>query len=114
MSIPRLELMAAVLSAKVGSRVQNEIDIPVQEEPYWTDSKVVLGYLNNTSKIKLFVANQISFIKERTKSTLWSYVKTNENPVDIASRRLEGKDTDETSIWLRGPKFLWSTCRHQQ
>ena len=32
MSIPRLELMAAVLSAKVGSRIRNGFDIPVHEE----------------------------------------------------------------------------------
>ena len=47
-SFPRLELTAALLSIKVSLLLKKElrISIPIREF-YWTDSKVVLGYLRN-------------------------------------------------------------------
>ena len=97
-SIPRLELMAAALAAKVGSQLRKEINIPIQNKVYWSDSKVVLGYLNNNSRrFKLFVSNRVAHIKERTKSEQWRYVKTDENPADVASRGLRKPLYDSTT-----------------
>ena len=45
-SIPRLELTAATLSVKISKMLKNELDIHVDDEIFWTDSKVVLGYIN--------------------------------------------------------------------
>jgi len=84
--------MAAALAAKVGSQLRKEIDTPIQNEVYWSDSKLVLGYLNNNSrKFKLFISNRVAYIKERTKSEQWRYVKNHENPADKASQGLQAK-----------------------
>ena len=45
-SIPRLELTAATLSVKISKMLKNELDIHVDDEIFWNDSKVVLGYIN--------------------------------------------------------------------
>ena len=45
-SIPRLELTAATLSVKISKMLKNELDIHVDDEIFWTDSKVVLEYIN--------------------------------------------------------------------
>lgn len=41
--IPRLELSAAVVSVKISSMLQQELNFSDAEEVYWTDSKIVLG-----------------------------------------------------------------------
>ena len=46
-SIPRLELVAATLSVKVGLLLRQELEMKIDKEYFWTDSKVVLGYINN-------------------------------------------------------------------
>ena len=43
-SIPRLELQAAVLSVRVCELVQREIEMSFSKIYYWTDSEVVLKY----------------------------------------------------------------------
>ena len=52
-TIPRLELVAAVLSVKIAALTGRELDIEWENETFWTDSKVVLGYISNTKKLLL-------------------------------------------------------------
>ena len=46
-SIQHLELTAAVLSAKCGKFIKKELQLECTLETCWTDSKVVLGYIQN-------------------------------------------------------------------
>ena len=48
-SIPRLELCGAVLAVQAAQRVIKEIDMEITDLTYYTDSKVVLGYITNES-----------------------------------------------------------------
>ena len=89
-TIPRLELVAAVLSVKIAALIRRELDIEWKNETFWTDSKVVLGYINNnTKKFKIFVANWIQQIHEGSNVSQWRYVPSKMNPADDASRRLD-------------------------
>ena len=66
-SIPRLQLTAALLSMKMACLLKKELDINCVDEVFWTDSKIVLGYITNTVKrFKTFVANRVQEIKEKT------------------------------------------------
>ena len=59
-TIPHLELVAAVLSVKITALIRRKLDIEWKNKIFCTDSKVVLGYINNNAKkFKIFVANQI-------------------------------------------------------
>ena len=59
-SIPRLELVAAVLSTKMSGLLKKELGFDDIAEYYWTDSQVVIGNLRNTQKrFKVFVANRV-------------------------------------------------------
>ena len=49
-TIPHLELVAAVLSVKILALIRRELDTEWKNETFWTDSKVVLGYINNNTK----------------------------------------------------------------
>ena len=107
-SIPRLELTAALLSVKMACLLKKELDISCVDEVFWTDSKVVLGYITNTVKrFKTFVANRVQQIKEKTDVQQWRYVPTKENPADDASRGLNAARENSSSSWFQGPRFLW-------
>ena len=87
-SIPRLELVAATLSVKVALLLREQLDIEVNKEYFWTDSKVVLAYISNSSKrFKIFVENRIQFIRDHSDVAQWHYVPTAYNPADGSSKR---------------------------
>ena len=109
-TIPRLELTAAVVSAKMCTMLKHELQYEEMKQVFWTDSKIVLGYLKNTSKrFHVFVANRVQQILERSEADQWRYVATAQNPADIASRGLMPDDL-AASPWLLGPAFLWEQC----
>ena len=107
-TIPRLEFAAATTSARMSEFVRNELEYPEMKEFFWTDSRVVLGYINNEAKrFHAYVANRVQQIRDLTDPNAWFYVATNNNPADEASRGLTTKQLVEGSLWLTGPEFLW-------
>ena len=108
-SIPRLELTAVVLSGKCSKFIKKELQLEYTHETFWTDSKVVLEYIqNNTKRFKIFVANRIHQIHESCRVEQWRYVSSKLNPADHASCGLRIADVEgQTSTSIHGPKFLW-------
>ena len=105
-SVPRLELIAATLSVKVSLLLRQELGIPINK----TDSTVVPGYINNSSKkFKIFVTNRIQFIRENADPKQWFYVPTKENPAGDSSRGLKDVHSEKTKMWFEGPGFLWKS-----
>ncbi len=49
-TIPRLELTAAVVSVAVNDMLKEEMNLADAEAYFWTDSQVVLGYINNEAR----------------------------------------------------------------
>lgn len=85
-TIPRLELTAAVVSAAVSSMLKEELELKVDQEYFWTDSKVVLGYIaNEARRFHVFVANRVQRIRDTTDPAQWYYIDTDQNPADHAS-----------------------------
>ncbi|XP_048004299.1 uncharacterized protein LOC125240447 [Leguminivora glycinivorella] len=106
-SIPRLELCGAVLVTKLLIEVAEVMKIPKTHIRAWTDSTVVLAWLNkHPSSWKTFVANRVSEILTKTDSAQWSHVSTKENPADCASRGMQPSELMEHELWKLGPKFL--------
>ncbi|XP_073234570.1 uncharacterized protein [Porites lutea] len=107
-TIPRLELTAAVVSVRVSDMLRRELQYDELEEVFWTDSKVVQAYIQNDARrFHTFVANRVQQIRERTLPEQWHYVDGKNNPADDASRGLSPKDLLQSSRWLQGPSFLW-------
>ena len=109
-SIPRLELTAAVLSVKMSSLLRNELKYDNIAEYFWSDSKVVLGYIaNEARRFHVFVGNRVQQIRDVTEVDQWNYVQTKDNPADCASRGLTADSLVNSSTWFSGPQFLWSS-----
>ena len=77
-------------------------EMPLQcEEYFWTDSTVVLGYIQNVSaRFKVFVANRVQKIHDGSCINQWFHVDSAENPADDGSRAVW------SDRWLQGPDFL--------
>ena len=109
-TIPRLELTAALVSVKISASLRQELEYEITTETFWTDSMVVLGYIANDSKrFHVFVANRVQQIRDHTTPSQWKHVKTAENPADDASRGLSVDELVHQSKSLTGPDFLWKT-----
>ena len=84
-SIPRIELTAAVLSVRVANQSTRELSLNVVREIIWTDCQVMLGYIKNgTKKFIIFTANWVQFTQENTKKDQWKYIPTRQNPTDLS------------------------------
>ena len=108
-SIPRLELTAAALSIKVSAMLRRELTIhQTIKEYFWTDSEVVLGYVNNDAKhFKIFVANRVQLIQENSDVNQWMYVDSRSNPADDTSCGISPSNQEKVNRWLNGIEFLW-------
>lgn len=105
-TIPRLELCAAVLAAEMADFIQEELDLKLDAVKFFTDSKVVLGYISNdTRRFYVYVHNRVQRIRQSSKPEQWHYVRTEENPADHASRSLPASYLGRSS-WFTGPSFL--------
>ena len=106
-SIPRLELTAALVAAKLARFIQDESDFSELPVFFWTDSMTVLRYIRNVStRFKIFVAHRVQQIQDLSEVSAWNYVPTDKNPADHASRGFSPSDTSKLKFWLNGPSFL--------
>ncbi|CAH2090124.1 unnamed protein product [Euphydryas editha] len=106
-SIPRLELCGSVLVANLLIEVAEVMKIPKANILAWTDSSVVLAWLNDhPSRWKTYVANRTSEILSLLNNTQWVYVKSKDNPADIASLGVSSVDLLNDDLWKRGPGWL--------
>lgn len=105
-TIPRLELQGALMTTQLSKTVKKELDLEIDEEHFWTDSEIALGYISNDAKrFHVFVANRIHEIREASEVSQWHHIPGDINPADIASRGLEVSKL-YNSPWFQGPKFL--------
>ncbi|KAL7871964.1 hypothetical protein SRHO_G00069470 [Serrasalmus rhombeus] len=106
-TVPRMELTAAIIAVKVDKLLRQEMEITLQESVFWTDSLTVLRYIeNDASRFKTFVANRVAFIREATLPSQWRYVNSSLNPADVASRGMKFTSLTKHDNWIHGPPFL--------
>ena len=109
MSIPRLELCAARLGARLAATLKEELSLKIHSTTLWSDSLTVLEWIKSDScRYKVFVGTRIAEIQELSEVTDWKYVNTSDNPADDLTRGKPLEALNSESRWLRGPDFL---CR---
>lgn len=106
-TIPRLELSAAVLLAKLSEEFKMNGRIPLQRTYLWCDSSIVLHWIRKPiHKLDTYVANRVQSIHCHSKIEQWNYVPTNENPADILSRGCSTEKLAKCQLWFTGPNWL--------
>ncbi|XP_065926161.1 uncharacterized protein [Magallana gigas] len=106
-TIPRLELTAATVAVRTDKMLKSELDVPIDETVFWTDSMAVIRYIRNTSsRFHTFVANRLAVIHEGSLPDEWRYINTKQNPADLASRGMSANDILQGKHWITAPEVL--------
>lgn len=75
LSIPRLELCAALAGAQLAKLLLTELTLPINSTILWTDSTTVLHWIRSEScQYKVFVGTRIAEIQELTEPDQWRHV----------------------------------------
>ena len=115
-TLARLELLAALLVARLVSYVKSVLRLPEScEYRCWSDSQVVLAWIRgDPSRWKQFVSNRVVEIQQLTDPQRWSYCPSAENPADILSRGASADDLLRSDLWFHGPSDLSEVAALQQ
>jgi hypothetical protein len=105
-SVPKLELNAALLGARLARAIQEALPASVNKRRFWTDSSTVRNWIRAAAaNYQVFVSNRIGEIQTVTDEGEWRFVPGVLNPADAATRStLEGENFPP--VWLNGPEFL--------
>ena len=108
LTLPRLELLAALMCARLLEFVRDALQLPSDvSSTCWTDSTVVLAWVkSDPSRWKTFVCNRVAEIQSLSNPAHWRHCPGSLNPADLASRGISGEELVKSNLWLHGPDFL--------
>lgn len=104
-TIPRLELMAATIGARLFESIKNALKINNYETFFWTDSSTVLTWITRQETWSVFVNNRVTEIRKHTAPENWLHIPGNQNPADLLTRGCGSKQLQK-SMWWQGPAWL--------
>ena len=114
-TLPRLELMAAVVASQLCSFVIKSLHTTFSI-CFWSDSQIVLSWIFSEKKLKPFVSNRVAEIQ--AVSTAWRYCPSADNPADLLTRGITADQLCNSDKWNHGPSWLptpthrptWERC----
>ena len=109
-TIPRLELLSALLLSKLLTSIQAalRLELSLDDPMCFTDSKASLYWITGVQhEWKQFVENRVIAIRSLVSPDHWRHCPGRENPADIPSRGMSASALSESSVWLNGPDWLW-------
>ncbi|XP_035218580.1 uncharacterized protein LOC118191833 [Stegodyphus dumicola] len=104
-TIPRLELLACVLGARLARYTVETlclVDVPIY---YWTDATVALSWIQREENWGVFVNNTVKKIRKLLKQECRRHIPGKLNSADVASRGCTPEHFRQC-IWWEGPEFL--------
>ena len=107
LSIPRLELCAALLLVNLVKKSYSSLMVNVSAVHLWSDSSIVLHWIRTPPRLlATFVANRVAEIQSLSLDVEWHHIGTKNNPADCASRGLTPPELSNYVLWWHGPTFL--------
>ncbi|XP_036148379.1 uncharacterized protein LOC105835230 [Monomorium pharaonis] len=107
LSIPRLELCAALLLTQLSDKILKCLTHEAQALFLWTDSTIILAWLQACSRLWTpFVANRAGEIHQLTNIQNWHHIRSQDNPADLLSRGIMPMSLQHSSNWWSGPSWL--------
>ncbi|GFW53517.1 integrase catalytic domain-containing protein [Trichonephila clavipes] len=104
LTIPRLELSAALLLSRLVKKVVPILQLPIHKIWMWTDSTIALAWIKTEPhKLKTFVSNRVAEIQALSKDYHWKHVSSKNNPADLISRGCNVDELLKNEMWFSGP-----------
>lgn len=104
-TIPRLELTAASIGARLAKATMESLTRQINEVTYWTDSSTVLAWIDRDIQWGSYVINRVKEIRAFSAKENWRYVPSEFYPADLPSRGCTPLKLLDSQWWL-GPKWL--------
>lgn len=108
LSLAKLELLAAVLAARLSEYITKHYAENFESVSCWTDSMITLHWVKGDGRREAFVKRRVDEIRERTKQRSWGFVQGEENPADMLTRGISSKSLIQSAVWWHGPSFIKS------
>lgn len=106
-SIPRLELQAAVVGSRLAKSIEEGHSIKITRRYFWTDARDVMCWLKSDHrKYSQFVAFRVGEILEATELSEWQWLPGKTNVADEGTKWNGHPSFDVQSRWYSGPPFL--------
>lgn len=107
LTIPRLELTAAVLGAQLSQFIRSTYRLESVEFTFWTDSTIVIHWLRKDPNLcRPFVANRIIAIREMSENGIWRHIQGSHNSADLLTRGMTAVQLKGADLWWHGPPWL--------
>ena len=103
-SLPRLELMGALIGAKLASHIRGFVE--AKKILFWSDSQIVLSWISSKKTLTPFVANRVKEIKKLVGNSQWRYCPTDQNPADCLTRGITAEQLKNNMLWFEGPQWM--------
>ena len=116
-TIPRLELLSALLLSRLIVSVSNSLKsmLPQLALRCYTDSQVTLFWICGTDKEwKPFVRNRVAEIRRKVSPKFWSHCAGETNPADLPSRGLTLLQLSGNELWHSGPDWLHASTSSEE
>ena len=105
-SLPRLELSAALIGARLAAYVSQQLCTVQHALYFWTDSMVTLHWIQSDARrLGVFVKNRVQEIQSLSCPSEWNHCPGVENPADLPSRGAPAEML-KGEFWLHGPGWL--------
>lgn len=104
-TIPRLELLACSIGARLLSSVVSDLKLVKVNIYCWTDSSTALCWIQREQNWGTFIHNRVKEIRSLTSPTVWHHIPGNLNPADLLSRGCSAEQLIEQK-WWEGPHWL--------
>ena len=109
-TIPRLELLGALLLLRLMLCIKESLSSIVSECKCFTDSSIVLHWIQGTdNNWKPFVQHRVMEIQEKVAGQHRNYCRGKDNPANLQSRGATLGELQKESVWLHGPMWLRGT-----
>ncbi|XP_065911201.1 uncharacterized protein [Dysidea avara] len=107
LTLPKLELMAAVIASRVATFIQDALQLQDTPTHFWGDSQIVLHWLASMKQLPQFVQHRVVEIRTAFPNATWNFCPTAHNPADLLTRGISFELLNsQGNLWWKGPPWL--------
>ena len=116
LTILKLELKAAVIAARMKTKIVEEIELGINQVFMWSYSKTIINFtkIEHTRfnvyiyiYIYIYILHRTNEIRNLTKAVDWRHIPGELNVANFATKHTEFSKLASTCSWYNGPIFLY-------